>query len=277
MNSISGVPVLDSYYNNLTFNPILILVVIVVIVLYIILFGSLGEGGVVDEYSNESNSTSFKLLGIIIASLFIVLIVVNGFNYFIGVDIVASIKNFFSRTPEIDIQVNDHTKISGSDEVPEIKFTKQVYHIPGNKYTYSDAKALCKAYGNRLANYKELENAYNDGANWCSYGWSDDQMALYPTQYEKWEKLQKVRGHENDCGRPGINGGYIDNPNVRFGVNCYGFKPKITAQEAELMENAPEFPLTQKEVELEKRVKHWKSRISDILIAPFNSKNWSKI
>ena len=79
MNSISGVPVLDSYYNNLTFNPILILVVIVVIVLYFILFGSLG-GGIVDEYSNDSNSTSFKLLGIIIASLFIVLTFINGFN-----------------------------------------------------------------------------------------------------------------------------------------------------------------------------------------------------
>ena len=33
------------------------------------------------------------------------------------------------------------------------------------------------------------------------------------------EKLQKIKGHEHDCGRPGINGGYIDNPNVRFGVN----------------------------------------------------------
>ena len=30
------------------------------------------------------------------------------------------------------------------------------------------------------------------------------------------------------CGLPGINGGYIDNPNIRFGVNCYGYKPKIT-------------------------------------------------
>ena len=34
-------------------------------------------------------------------------------------------------------------------------------------------------------------------------------MALFPTQYKSWKKLQKQKGRENDCGRPGINGGYI--------------------------------------------------------------------
>ena len=276
MNSITGVPVWDSYYKYLTFNPTLIIVLVVVILLYFVLFGSLG-GQNINEDTNGSNSGEIKLLGIIVTSLFVVLIVINGFNHFLNIDIVASIKNFFSRTPEIDIRVNDDTKVLGSDAIPEIKFTEQVYNIPENKYSYNDAKAVCKAYGSRLANYREVENAYNNGANWCSYGWSEDQLALFPTQYDRWEKLQKVRGHENDCGRPGINGGYIDNPNVRFGVNCYGYKPKITAHEAELMENAPEFPLTQKEVNLEKRVEYWKSRIGDILISPFNSKNWSKI
>jgi hypothetical protein len=39
--------------------------------------------------------------------------------------------------------------------------------------------------------------------------------------------LQKIKGHEHDCGRPGVNGGYIANPLVKFGVNCYGNKRKI--------------------------------------------------
>jgi hypothetical protein len=38
-------------------------------------------------------------------------------------------------------------------------------------------------------------------------------MALYPTQYNTWKELQKIKGHENDCGRPGINGGYMINQN----------------------------------------------------------------
>ena len=289
MNSVTGIPTLDNYYDNISFNPILITILIAIILLYFVLFGSLGYNSSdqsnlfdsVTKNTNTSSNGSLKILGIILASVFIVLILINGFNYFLNVNIVTSIKGFFSKTPKIDILADSElitdNKISGSDIVPEIKFTEQVYHIPDNKYTYDDAKAICKAYGNRLATYKEVENAYDDGANWCSYGWSEDQMALYPTQYKKWKSLQKVKGHEQDCGRPGINGGYIENPNVRFGVNCYGYKPKITPLEAELMETAPEYPLTQKELNFEKRVEYWKNKINDILIAPFNRKKWSRI
>ena len=113
---------------------------------------------------------------------------------------------------------------------------KEVFHIPDNKYNYENSKAMCKAYGNRLANYKEIENAYQNGADWCSYGWSEDQMALFPTQMERWERLQKIEGHENDCGRPGINGGYMKNTSLKYGVNCYGKKPKITNIEKQLKE-----------------------------------------
>ena len=174
----------------------------------------------------------------------------------------------------IDIII-ESDDIVDDDVVPEIKYVKQVYHVPGNNYTYDDAKAICKAYGNRLADYKEIDEALDDGADWCSYGWSQNQLALFPTQQDKWEKLQKIKGHENDCGRPGINGGYIDNPNVKFGVNCFGYKPKRNASEALLMENTPLYPKTQKELNFEKRVDHWKRKVSDILIAPFNNKTWS--
>ena len=50
-------------------------------------------------------------------------------------------------------------------------------------------------------------------------------MAFYPTQKSTYDRLQKSRCTKHACGRPGINGGYIANPNVRFGVNCYGVKP----------------------------------------------------
>ena len=114
---------------------------------------------------------------------------------------------------------------------------KQVFHIPGNYYVYPDAKALCKAYGADLANYDQIEEAYKKGGEWCSYGWSEGQMAYFPTQKSTWNKLQTEKGHENDCGRPGINGGYIDNPAVRFGANCYGIKPQMTEQDEEYMNN----------------------------------------
>jgi hypothetical protein len=102
-------------------------------------------------------------------------------------------------------------------------------------------------------------------------------MAFYPTQTDKWEKLQKIEGHEHDCGRPGINGGYIDNPNVRFGANCFGYKPVITEKEMNQMGNTPLYPKTNKELQFDKNVEMWRKKLSEITVAPFNNKNWSII
>ncbi len=272
MNTILGVPSMNFLNTNMA-NPLIITLLVFIIIIYFVLFASLGN----NTESMSAPSSSKAGLEILLWGVFLVIIIINGMNYFLNVDIITSIKNLFSGEPEIDITVERETEgqITGSSSVPELKFEKQVYHIPGNKYTFDDARAVCKAYGNRLANYKEIENAYQNGADWCSYGWSEDQMALFPTQMERWERLQKIEGHENDCGRPGINGGYIANPNVRFGVNCYGYRPKITSQEAEMMKNIPLFPKTQKELDFQKRIEYWKNKISNIIVAPFNSNNWS--
>lgn len=275
MNSVTGIPVLQNFFNGISINPLLLIIIIVVIILYIILFGSLGSG----NNSEISGSGEMRLLIIILISLFIVLVIINGFNHFLNIDVITRIKNFFSKTPEIDIVVNNLNKDNNSDEnnIPEIKAYEEVYHIPDNVYNYNNARALCKAYGGRLANYKEIENAYNEGGEWCSYGWSEDQMALFPTQIKTWNKLQKIKGHENDCGRPGINGGFIDNQNIRFGVNCYGHKPKITALEAQIMKNNKEFPITTRSQEFQKKVDYWRSKIGDIIVSPFNRNSWSRI
>ncbi len=170
---------------------------------------------------------------------------------------------------------------TGADDeiapVPEIKLKKQVFHVPGNEYSYDNADALCKAYGGRLATYNEIEQSYKNGAEWCSYGWSDGQMALFPTQFDSWKKLQDVDGHENDCGRPGINGGFIDNPNVRFGVNCFGSKPDISEEEQEIMNNASYYPKSKEDIKVNRLVKKYKKNLDNILISPFNHNNWSQI
>jgi len=199
--------------------------------------------------------------------------------YIFNINIVASIKNIFSSSPSIDI-VADKPETDGAaglPSVPSLTLKQQVFHISDNKYNYEDSKAICKAYGGRLANYKELNDSYNEGADWCGFGWSEGQMALYPTQTEKWNTLQGIKGHEHDCGRPGINGGYIDNPNVRFGVNCYGYKPSITPEEAQTMLNTPLYPKTNSEIEFDKKVEYWRNKIHDIIVAPFNHTNWSVV
>lgn len=215
-----------------------------------------------------------KLLEVIMWGTFIVLLMINGYQYFFNVNVVASVKNLFSDRPEVDITVQQPEGDSETT-VPELRYFKQVFHVPGNEYTYEDAKDVCKAFDARLASYDEVEKAYANGGEWCSYGWSDNQMALFPTQKNTWDRLQKIKGHENDCGRPGINGGVIGNPDVRFGINCYGFKPQITAAEADDMKTASIYPKTLKDIEKQQRVAHWQTKLSDILVAPFNNDVWS--
>ena len=153
----------------------------------------------------------------------------------------------------------------------------EVFNIANNKYTYEDAQAICKSYDATLATYDQIERAYNNGAEWCNYGWSADQMILFPTQKKTWEKLQKLdegRGcnsnsasHKNDCGRPGINGGYIANPYVKFGVNCFGKKPKASDEDL-LRMNAKQnqtYPKTPTEKRLENKVNYWKENADKFL------------
>jgi hypothetical protein len=225
---------------------------------------------------SDTTSTTSSFPFILIA-LVIILIVVNGLQYFFSVDIVAKVKNIFSGHPEIDLNIDLPRIAAANSVVPEILLSPQVFNIPDNNFVYADAKALCSAYGAKLATYQQVEDMYNSGGEWCNYGWSEDQMALFPTQQKTWDGLQKISGHENDCGRPGVNGGYIANPKVKFGVNCYGFKPRMTNTEETLMETEPIYPKTEKDLAMEHRVNYWKDKLAQVLVSPFNHKSWSKI
>jgi hypothetical protein len=267
-----------NYINNMLLNPTVFFIILIIIILYFVLFRSLGNSN--NEINMENmgnmmgseNKESSKIFGFIIIFILVILIVVNALQYFFSINVTASLTNLFSPTQTLDVTV-DQTKYQSSP-VPEIKFKKQVFNIPGNYYNYENAKALCTAYGSRLAKYNEIEDAYKNGGDWCNYGWSDGQMALFPTQQKTFDYLQKVEGHENDCGRPGINGGYMINPQLRFGVNCYGNKPKITPEEEELMKTTPQYPVTMKDIAFQKRVDFWKTKVTDILVSPFNSTTW---
>jgi len=266
------------YVNNLLLNPVVFIVIFIIIVAYLVLFSGLGNSdgdSSSSTSSSDSNNKSQEILGIIVIAILIILILINAFQYFFSIDVTATIKNFFTTKPEIDIVVDQNT-YQPATTVPEITFRKQVFNIPGNYYGYEDAKALCKAYGADLATYKQVEDAYENGAEWCNYGWSAEQLALFPTQQQTYDNLQKIPGHGRDCGRPGINGGYIANKQVKFGVNCYGDKPDITNEEEELMKVTTPYPETVQDIALQKKVDYWKNNINDVLVSPFNYNTWSE-
>ena len=111
------------------------------------------------------------------------------------------------------------------DIVRTIAREKEVFHISDQIYTYDEAKCKCDSYDVRLATKQELVNAYNKGANWCSYGWCEDGSAYYPVQEDFYQLIQGTPEFRGNCGKPGLNGG-VFNPNMKFGINCYGIKPK---------------------------------------------------
>ena len=258
-----------NYLNSYILNPMVFVIILLIIVAYYVFSSSLGNG----DTSISSDSGS-NIMGIIIIAILIVLIAINAFQYFFSINVTAYIQGLFTPQTTVDIVVDQSTYQPQSSTVPEIKFKKQVFNIPGNYYGYEDAKALCTAYGANLATYDQIEKAYNSGAEWCNYGWSADQMALFPTQKQTYNHLQTIPGHENDCGRAGINGGYIANPRIKFGVNCYGYKPKITQEEEELMKTSTPYPETAKDIAFQKRVDYWKNKVDEILVSPFNYNSW---
>jgi hypothetical protein len=271
------------YFKDYTSNPRSVLILVAIILLFYFVFTSLGGSG--GEAGNGNGGSS--ILEALLWAMFIVIVLINGFQYMFNTNLTAEVRNLFSFNPQIDLSVPlpasdvvGGTVSAGANTVSTaagIKMRKQVFHIPANVYDYSDAKAVCNAYGARLANYFEVEEAHQKGGEWCSYGWSDNQMILYPTQKSTWEELQKGN-RPNQCGHPGVNGGYMENAKLKFGVNCYGDKPGMNAASSKQMSAAAEVQSAKMiNPEHEQKVRDMKTRIDSIVIAPFNKNAWSLI
>jgi hypothetical protein len=151
---------------------------------------------------------------------------------------------------------------------------KEVFNVSSNRYVYTDAEPLCRALGAQLATYDQVKDAFNQGADWCNYGWTKGQLALYPTQQETYDKLQAgPEGQRMACGKPGLNGGYFDNPELRFGVNCYGNKPSQSKHDA--AKESQGAPISPGALEFDKKVSQYKSDADNIGIMPFREGTWS--
>jgi hypothetical protein len=152
----------------------------------------------------------------------------------------------------------------------------EVFNVNKNDYSYYDAEPLCRALGAELATYDQVKDAWSKGADWCNYGWVKGQVAVYPTQKDTYNKLQKGPEDEREaCGNPGVNGGYFDNPEMKFGVNCYGPKPEESAaDEAALMKNGT-IPKTPASLKVDQKTQEFKDNLSTTTVSPFNSKKWA--
>ena len=288
-DSVTGIP--SNAYDwtgKLSSNPVVLAFLVVIIIVYYVLFASLGGAGEAPiGASATAEGGGLGTLEVLMWGLFVVLVLTNGLQYFFNINLTASVKKLFSAEPEIDLKVTRPASSKQEPSPPKPRpaprpapnpaHQPQVYHVSNNKYTYNDAQAICTALNGELATYDQIEDAHKSGAEWCGYGWSEGQMAYFPTQKSTFDKLQDIEGHEHDCGRPGINGGFIDNPNVRFGVNCYGRKPGETSEDKARLKNSTVYPKTQEDIEQDKRVEYWRNKLASVEISPFSHNNWNRV
>lgn len=267
---------LDKFYKE--YNVNLLSLFGVIILIYIAIFSL---------FNNVSLNTPearpwIAMIEIFLWILFIVILFLN-IKYFskFEFDFNNVLFNLFgSKKPELEVHVHKprlNIPLPDISSIPQptecLDSSGEVFHIPHNRYTYEQARETCELFDARLATYDEVEDSYKNGANWCSYGWSNDQLALFPIQKSMYNELKKIPGHERDCGRTGVNGGYIENKNAKFGVNCYGKKPYAAEDDIEYMKK---FSFSSAFPDLEEMKKEKQKKMDKILIAPFNKDKWSE-
>jgi len=222
-----------------------------------------------------------------IALIIIVILYFLSYNLYIdhsykngsSIGFIDTLKNIFNVLPDFDFNFNINNKVDGVEKSIKqlankplfFKRKKEVFNIDSNDFTYDEAPLVCESVGSTLATYNQVLNAHKEGASWCNYGWSANQLALYPIQKDSWEKIQQGP-LKNMCGKPGVNGGHFDNKNIKLGVNCYGYKKtpdpsKIIYQEETsnnkidtIVDNKIDTIINTKNIE----------------IRPFNTNKWSR-
>ena len=152
----------------------------------------------------------------------------------------------------------------------------EVYNISQNKFTFYDAEPLCKALGAELATYEQVKEAWAKGADWCNYGWVKGQMAVYPTQKDTYNKLQSGPADERmACGTTGINGGFFDNPDMLYGVNCFGKKPSQSSHDEQQLMEQGKVPKSPAALKVDQMVNDFKSHADSLYVKPFSEAKWS--
>ena len=200
--------------------------------------------------TNNYSATEYIMLMFFIGGIALV-----GANYFFGVQLTTTLTDLFHK-PQINVDIVDPVE----SEVEDVSGRSQTYHVDG-RFDYPTSRAVCKSYGAKLATLDQIKESYDRGGEWCEYGWSEDQMVLYPTQKDSWQKYQET-DEPTQCGIPGINGGYNIRPDQKLGVNCFGKKPDGVV---------PEMPVQPEKVD--EQAEYWRQNLT---ISPFNYTSWSE-
>jgi hypothetical protein len=97
----------------------------------------------------------------------------------------------------------------------------EVFHLGGYKYTLEEAAEACHAIGGVLASKRQQQAAFQQGASWCSWGWSTDGNGYFPNSDFVGSP---ACGTPNNLEGP-ISSSELSSNNGQLGATCYGVKP----------------------------------------------------
>ena len=143
----------------------------------------------------------------------------------------------------------------------------EVFVVSNNIFSKEDAPKVCRGlFNSDGATKQQLEDGYNNGANWCNYGWTADGNAYYPLQNET---------NTADCmGDKGLNGGKMAH-NYKLGAICYGTKPE-DKKYTELEKIHQESNFSESDLKMLEEYRKKMKAEGGPRILPFNKKAWSR-
>ena len=151
----------------------------------------------------------------------------------------------------------------------------QKYKIKNLQKIYTSPESWVNSFKNNIIHSFNNINPETGGLT-TDYLKSENQ---YVNNKETYDKL-KASGKEvqYNCGRPGVNGGHITNPYIKFGVNCFGKKPDATSSDIARLEMSDySLPQTAEQKELQAKIDYWKANAAELLqISSFNKDKWSR-
>ena len=144
---------------------------------------------------------------------------------------------------------------------------KEVYLVSNNIFSKSEVPKVCNGlFNGTVATKEQLNESYNNGANWCNYGWDSTGQAYYPLQDDT---------NKSSCeGTKGLNGGKMPSDDIKLGALCYGVKPE-DGKYSNLTKIKQDSTFSEGDLIM---LENYRKKLANggIKITPFNNNSWSR-
>jgi len=174
----------------------------------------------------------------------------------------SEMKNIITKR-EIEMKNSIENKVVATNEQPK----KEVYLVSNNIFSKSEVPKVCQGlFNGTVATKDQLNESYNNGANWCNYGWDNDGQAYYP--------LQDDTNNSSCEGTKGLNGGKMPSDDIKLGALCYGVKPE-DGKYSNLTKINQDSSFSEGDLLM---LENYRKKLANggIKIAPFNNKSWNR-